>query len=50
MFALVIALAFVLALTARLVKDVRQDRPASPPRSHWHELESSAASRAHQFV
>jgi hypothetical protein len=43
MFALVLVLAFVLALAARLAIDIRQDRPASPPRSHWHELDQRSA-------
>ena len=50
MVALVIALAFVLVLTARLVVDVRQDRPTSPPRSHWHETNPATATRVHHFV
>jgi len=41
MFALIVILAFVLALTARLVTDIRQDRPVNPPRSHWHEIDPS---------
>ena len=50
MFALVLAIAFVLALTARLVIDIRQDRPVNPPRSHWHELDTSATSHARHYV
>jgi hypothetical protein len=50
MFALVLVVAFVVALSARLVTDIRQDRPVSPPRSHWHELEATGASRGRQFV
>ena len=32
----------VLVLAARLVIDIRQDRPATPPRSHWDELDARA--------
>lgn len=43
MFALVIALLAVIALAARLASDIRQDRPAGPPRSHWHEIDQRSA-------
>ncbi len=49
MLVLVLALALVLALSARLAIDIRQDRPVQPPRSHWHEIDPSAA-RIRQLV
>lgn len=49
MFALILTLTFVIAFTARLVIDVRQDRPVDPPRSHWHEIDPSAG-RMRQVV
>ena len=47
MFFLVIACAVVLGLTARLVSDVRHDRPTTAPRSHWHELDPHTARVRH---
>ena len=47
MFVLVIAFAFVVGLTARLVCDLRHDRPTSAPRSHWHELDPHTARVRH---
>lgn len=43
MFALVIVLLAVIGLAARLVTDVRNDRPQTPPRSHSHELDPHSA-------
>ena len=43
MIALVFVLLAVIALAARLVTDVRQDRPTSSPRSHAHELDPHSA-------
>lgn len=39
MFALVLVLAAVIALAARLIADIQQDRPSRPPRSHVHEID-----------
>jgi hypothetical protein len=50
MFALVLAIAFVLALSARLVTDIRHDRPVNPPRSHWHEVDPTTACHSRQLV
>ena len=46
MFAIVaiaIAIAAAVAVSARLVIVVRNDRPLSPPRSHFHELDQHSA-------
>ena len=44
MFAIVlIAIAIVLSVVARLVTVVRNDRSLTAPRSHNHELESQSA-------
>ena len=39
MFALVLV-AFVVLVVGRLAVVVRRDRPSSPPRSHFHELDA----------
>ena len=38
-----IAIAVSVAVAARLVNVVRNDRPLSPPRSHFHELDQHSA-------
>ena len=44
MFAIVlIAIAIVIAVVARLVTVVRNDRSLTAPRSHTHELDSQSA-------
>ena len=43
MFALVLVIAAVLALAARLIVDIRQDRSIRPPRSHAHEIDPHTA-------
>jgi len=42
MFAIVL-IAIVIAVVARLVTAVRNDRSLAPPRSHTHELDSKSA-------
>jgi hypothetical protein len=42
MFAIVI-IAAAIAVAARLVVVVRNDRPISPPRSHTHEIDQHSA-------
>jgi hypothetical protein len=42
MFAIVL-IAIAIAVAARLVNVVRNDRPLSPPRSHTHEVEQHSA-------
>jgi hypothetical protein len=41
----VVAIAAALAVAARLMIVVRNDRPLSPPRSHPHELDQHSAAR-----
>ena len=43
MFAFVLIAVVVIAVVARLVTVVRDDRSLTPPRSHSHELDSHSA-------
>ena len=39
MFVIAAAVAVTVALIAHLATSVRNDRPSSPPRSHFHEVD-----------
>ena len=43
MFTIVIVTAIAIAVVGRLVTVVRDDRAATPPRSHTHELDPHSA-------